>query len=94
MVYRLTLANILPLIMAQRLQFAGLSGTVSASIGAGSWGIEEGTTVEFAGIEKVKVTQFASALLQEFHEQAAYLVELPEAVPVLLYDDDHIETLG
>lgn len=93
MIARLTIANLTPNALALQVQAEGLSGTISASIGAGAWGIEQGATVEMAGVTGDAIETFAKRLMRELKEEAVYISYMPEVVPVLLFADGSHENL-
>lgn len=92
MIIRVTVANIKARDLATWLQDRGLSGTVFESLGAGSWGIEEGATFEVAGEAKERVYTAVVVLLQERHEEAAYVTV--GATAYLWYADGRVDILS
>lgn len=72
-VYRITIANITTAELAAAGQDAGLNGSVFASAGFGSWGLEPGATAELAGLPAETVESFARDVLTARGESAAYI---------------------
>ena len=99
MVIRVTIANTTPRQLARRVQGSGLSATVSASIGAGDWGVEEGATAEFAVLEgagEQAVSDFIQGTLKALGEQAAYITVGSDkgTLATLLWQDGREERIG
>lgn len=84
-IVRVTIANVSPTWLAELAQKAGLAGTVFGSHGFGSWGIEQGATVEFAGQDRRDIQAFVEKTLRERGEQAAYMTV--EGRAILLWAD-------
>lgn len=99
MIVRVTFGNIAPSRAAQRLQGAGISGTVYACTGAGDWGIEEGCTVEAAfkrGAEARAFRAWIVKTLATWEEQAAYVTVAGKrgTRALLLWQDGRVERIG
>jgi Na+-driven multidrug efflux pump len=104
MILRASFANITPRALAERVQAAGLSGSVFWSLGAGIWGIERGATVEFAfrrGADRTGASRtsmheaFVRAVLVTLNEQASYVTaaDTDGTRAFLYWQDGRVERL-
>lgn len=104
MVLRVTVANLTPEDAAQWGQHRGVNGTAFHSLGFGSWGVEPGTTLEFA-LEPHDLPHLRTLILQlltDRGEAAAYVtssgIKRDEddwtATAGLWYADGRIEVIG
>ncbi len=75
MLTRVTVAGIGPLMLAKSIQDAGLSGTVFPSIGAGDWGVELGSTAEFAHPDDILkiIRWWAVGVMAEKKQESVYV---------------------
>lgn len=83
MILRVAIANVSPRSMAERVQEAGLSATITESIGAGEWGIEPGVVAEFwvrmsgtigeTDNTVPRVKRFVNETLWRLDEESAYV---------------------
>lgn len=94
MIIRVTIANVSPQAAAEHFQSHKLNGTVSESLGFGSWGIEPGITVEFGGGISLfdSIRHAVLALLHSLGEQAAYVVV--DGIPYLWDTDGQTTNLA